>query len=360
MNFMIPKSPLQSATHSRGLSLIELLVAVTIAGLLIFGATQVYVDSRKTYEINETTARLQETARYALSVLEPDLRMANYWGLLKGSGLVIGQATPSESAASVASGTEANACGTNFAVNIQAVLQATNGSYPISSGSCSAYKNGGSGSGTTAADTITVRRAAVATSAAETNRLQVCSNRTTAFLFSNGASGGCPSAGSQINNLLVDMYYVSRDSTQQAGLPSLRRKVLVKGAGGPEFNDEEIIPDIEDMQVQFGIDPTGVTGTAARYVNADAAIPLTAQIVSVRIWLLVRAPQPEVGFIDDRIYEYGDRAVGGGKTADLIASGDLAKAFQPSISTDNSPTSIKHYRRLLVSRTIQIRNALGT
>jgi type IV pilus assembly protein PilW len=342
--------------RSRGVSLIELLVAVTIAGVLIFGATQVYVDSRKTYEINETSARLQETARYALSVIEPDLRMANYWGLLKGSGLVIGQATPSESRASVASGDEANACGTNFAVNVQGVLQATNGSYPVSSGSCTAY-----GAGATAADTITVRRAAATTAAAESNRLQICSNRTTAFLFSNGTAAGCPlPPGSQINNLIVDMYYVSRDSTQQAGLPSLRRKVLVKGTSGPEFQDEEIIPGVEDIQVQFGLDPTGVSGTATRYVNADATIPVTSQIVSVRIWLLVRAPQPEVGFVDDRIYEYGDRTEATGKTANLNAAADAMKAFQPSTSTDDSATSIKRYRRLLVSRTIQIRNALGT
>ena len=79
--------------RARGVSLIELLVAVTIGGLLIFGATKVYVDSRATYEVNETAARLQETARYALSVVEPDIRMSNYWGLVKGAGIVIGQAS---------------------------------------------------------------------------------------------------------------------------------------------------------------------------------------------------------------------------------------------------------------------------
>ena len=39
---------LQGRARARGVSLIELLVAVTIGGLLIFGATQVYVDSRAT------------------------------------------------------------------------------------------------------------------------------------------------------------------------------------------------------------------------------------------------------------------------------------------------------------------------
>ena len=49
--------------RSRGLSLIELLVALAIGAVLIFGATQVYVDSRAAYGVNETVGRLQESAR---------------------------------------------------------------------------------------------------------------------------------------------------------------------------------------------------------------------------------------------------------------------------------------------------------
>ena len=47
----------------RGLSLIELMVALTIGSLLIIGAVSVYVQSRTTYRINETVARMQENAR---------------------------------------------------------------------------------------------------------------------------------------------------------------------------------------------------------------------------------------------------------------------------------------------------------
>jgi len=45
----------------------------------------------------------------------------------------------------------------------------------------------------------------------------------------------------------------------------------------------------------------------------NAAAP--AQIVSVRIWLLVRSDSPESGFTDDRTYEYGDRLTNNGTTA---------------------------------------------
>ena len=48
-----------------------------------------------------------------------------------------------------------------------------------------------------------------------------------------------------------------------------------------------------------------------------------------------------------------------GTTGDLTNVAASTKAYRPSLSTDNSFTGVKHYRRLLVSKTIQIRNALG-
>ena len=67
-----------------GMSLIELLVSLGISSLIVLGATTVYMRSRTTHEQNEGIARLQETARYYMSIMEPDVRAADYWGLLKG------------------------------------------------------------------------------------------------------------------------------------------------------------------------------------------------------------------------------------------------------------------------------------
>lgn len=328
--------------RARGVSLIELLVAVTIGGLLIFGATKVYVDSRATYEVNETAARLQETARYALSVIEPDVRMSNYWGLVKGAGVVVGQAAQTATSTGVAQG-----CGNNFAHDLQRNLQASNNTYALG---CAAWLHPDTtGTGQVfSADTLTVRRAAATISTGTTERLRICSTRIFASLVTDSsACTGAPNG--QVNDLVVNSYYVDRDSTHRAGLPSLRRKALGSVSGVPEFlPDEEIIPGIEDMQIQFGVDPSGTAGTAQRYVD-PSAIPTGAQIVSVRIWLLVRAENPEVGFRDNRTYVYGDRAVAV-TTNNLNATTAAGRAYRPADG----------FRRLLVSRTIQIRNALGT
>ena len=330
---------LPGRADARGLSLIELLVAVTIGGLLIFGATKVYVDSRATYEVNETAARLQETARYALSVIEPDIRMSNYWGLVKGASIVINQAP--QTAASAGAPTS---CGNNFAHDLQSNLEASNNAYALG---CAAWLHDDrTGTGQVfSSDTVTVRRATATLSSGTTGRLRICSTRVFASLVTD--SSACTAApNGQVNDLVVNAYYVDRDSTHRLGLPALRRHSLV---AGPVFASDEIVPGIEDMQIQFGIDPAGTSGSAQRYVN-PSAVPLGAQVVSVRIWLLVRAENPEVGFRDNRTYEYADRLVATGTTADLNAANAAGRAYVPADG----------FRRLLVSRTIQIRNALGT
>jgi hypothetical protein len=162
----------------------------------------------------------------------------------------------------------------------------------------------------------------------------------------------------QLSNLIVDTYYIDQNSTQQAGLPALRRKTFSIG-GILQFVDQEIIAGVEDMQVQFGIDPTANTGIATRYVNPNA-VPATAQIVAVRIWLLVRADTAEQSFTDNRIYEYGDRLQATGVTGDLNSAAGAGMAYQPSLNPDATLQGPRHARRLLISRTIMVRNALGT
>jgi type IV pilus assembly protein PilW len=276
-------------------------------------------------------------------VVEPDVRMANYWGLLKGAALIADQA-----AQTVASVGPPTSCGNNYARDLMLNIDGRNNGYGRSAtltfpSTCSAQTGA-----VASADTLTVRRAASNTSAATANTLQICSNRVQARVFSDG--GSCaPAPAGQINNLVVHTYYINKDSVQEAGLPSLRRKALI---AGPAIRDDEIIPGVEDMQVQFGIDPTGTSGVANRYIDPDT-LSVADQVVSVRIWFLVRSEKAEIGFTDDHVYEYGDRVSadnGGCTVTDLNAAGAAGCAYAPADG----------FRRLLVSRTLQIRNALGT
>ena len=85
-------------THHRGagMTLIELMVALAIGSFLIIGAVQVFMQSRTTFRVTESVARLHENARFALDQLEPDIRMANYWGLTTRASRIDGRATPDD------------------------------------------------------------------------------------------------------------------------------------------------------------------------------------------------------------------------------------------------------------------------
>lgn len=64
----------------RGISLIELLVALAIAALLLLGLSQVFIGSKNTYRLQEGMSRVQENARFVTQYLEQNVRMAGYMG----------------------------------------------------------------------------------------------------------------------------------------------------------------------------------------------------------------------------------------------------------------------------------------
>ncbi len=69
-----------AARHSNaGMTLVELMVALAVGSFLVVGSVQVYNQSRQAFVINESIARVQETAQFAMNTIEADLRMASNW-----------------------------------------------------------------------------------------------------------------------------------------------------------------------------------------------------------------------------------------------------------------------------------------
>ena len=64
----------------RGLSLIELMIALLIGSILMIGVVQVFAASRTAYQLSEGMSRVQENGRFALDYLQRDIRMAGHFG----------------------------------------------------------------------------------------------------------------------------------------------------------------------------------------------------------------------------------------------------------------------------------------
>jgi len=66
--------------NQKGLSLIELMIAVVVGLFLTAGMVQLFTNSSHTYRVQENLSRLQENGRFAMEFLTRDIRMADYSG----------------------------------------------------------------------------------------------------------------------------------------------------------------------------------------------------------------------------------------------------------------------------------------
>lgn len=70
-----------SLRHStRGFSLVELMVAMTIGLILTIGVVQIFSASRSTYQLDEGLARAQENGRFAIEFMSREIRHAAHFG----------------------------------------------------------------------------------------------------------------------------------------------------------------------------------------------------------------------------------------------------------------------------------------
>ena len=86
--------------RERGVSLIELLVALVIGSILILGALSVFIDSRATYRVNQSVSRMQENGLFALDEMARSLQLAGYWGENNTANRVVGRTVRSGGAIS--------------------------------------------------------------------------------------------------------------------------------------------------------------------------------------------------------------------------------------------------------------------
>jgi type IV pilus assembly protein PilW len=332
---------------ARGLSLVELLVALALGLVLVVGVATVYLFTKTAFNRQAQLSTLQQGVRTAFEYLGNDARMVGHLGCF------------TNNSASLPSDLAVTNIKTNYEVGIEGFDYDDGGAgtYPMTSDNPAnetdpaKWRTNAQGTGaktvpladlggglTPGSDVLVIRtvvgqpirlRADTTTAGAsplaiETVTGGTCSggaakvsgfctgshgllaNCTSARAFSvNSIAGSAitpvdagkvypvfPAVSSEVFPLQTIVYYVKR-SINHPGTTSLYRSIF---NGDPAAGvEQELIEDIENLQVQYGEDTTlpDRDGTVDRYIRAHEVTATNWQnIVTVRMSLLLRSATP--------------------------------------------------------------------
>jgi type IV pilus assembly protein PilW len=73
----------KNQSRQRGLTLIELLVALALGVVLVGGISRVYLENKRNYVQDEELARLQENGRFILNILKRELKMVGFFASVR-------------------------------------------------------------------------------------------------------------------------------------------------------------------------------------------------------------------------------------------------------------------------------------
>ena len=307
----------------RGLTLIEIMIALVIGSVLVAGAGKIFISSKRNVETQLNLQQIQENARYALDLICRDLRRAGYFGGLNSITAIEGTSAPLEPTGKCPPG---NAWGRMLARPVFG-LNDTNADYACITDSD--YLQG---------DIIVTRYAnpLAKTAPLSDKQLYLRSNSSTGALFTGSESDSNQiTEPAMVQKIIAHAYYIRPSTTlcpDGSNPPALWRETL--GSNGRPVA-EELVTGVEQLQLRYGVadfnpdDDLNSDGTSYRYVDADNVtksewnasfdsasewrewVELTSNstvhsaVVLARVWLLVRAACAEPLLTNRRTYSMG-------------------------------------------------------
>lgn len=288
-----------SLTTQRGISLVEVMVAMTIGIFLSIGAVNVYLTNSRGYVENEEMARMQENGRFALRFLARELSMSGFL-----SGVEPENVTPF-----AVTGDCATNWATNPLVSVEIVNNTTGASAVTSAGTtlgCVSDLQAGS-------DIITVKRLAGTPSVEDGTSNSSVSGKFTYLRIDNGTGTNGFTTGSfgSINTNIDVWRYIARaifvrnySQAARDNIPSLCAATL-----NAAMENNCVAEGVEAFQIEFGVDTNGDNSANYFVTNPDTS---SNDVVAARIYVLMRSIGEVGGYSNDAVYQMGSTAVNGG------------------------------------------------
>lgn len=323
-------------TRQGGISLVEIMVALTLSLALTGGALTVYLGTRQSYRTSDAMARIQENARYAFQILGRDLRMAGYRGCV-GENVAVtntlndpdaflwnfdqpiyGYEASSASAWNLApdnaitnplGGRDIVVVRGTFGNGSRVLQHPGNEDDPNLPGSADIKVTRGSGVVEGDIVLVTDCLAAAVFQVTNQNDSTIFDNivhNTGGTLIPGNATKqlGKSYEGGELQHISTKIYYIRNNP---AGQPALYRR---EGAGAAQ----EMVEGVQDMQILYGVDETDDTAAdryeTAAWVDANGR---WGSVVAVKVALLLRSVEdgvvntPQTYFFDGATVTAADR-----------------------------------------------------
>lgn len=309
----------------RGFSLVELLVALAIGLVLVAGVATVAVNTGLSHRQLTQASEHLENGRYSVEVLREDLRHAGYFGeLYELPGLPASLPNPCDASTATA------------VAGLPLAVQGFNNptTPPLT---CIANSDFSAGS-----DILVVRRVSTnptALASINPGRLYLQARGRTfviGFCSTESACTGRNSSGASVTGTPANVFtlkqkdgatladiravdvhvYFIRPWTETPGdgIPTLARVILSDGGNSPAMTTEPLVSGIENIQIQYGLDNGASGGTVNdgspdEYVTNPTSIAGWANVVAVRVNLLVRQTAATGGYTDVATYDLGEGGI---------------------------------------------------
>ena len=334
-----PSAPVRQ----QGLSLVELMIALVVGLVFMAGVISMFLASRQSYTLGSAVARLQENGRFALDFMRPALRLAGYTGC-GGQSLwqdpsvnLLNNTSDFYDFAQAIQGYDYNNPTTNvggsYAIPSETPALDTSASdwspavpatlwsaisntvipgsdilmiHAVQPGSIAVSSFPGQGNSANVkvyngnalgAAGIVVGSIAYVTNCGESAVFQATNVNQSSSTVEHAVAGGTVTPGNvsagkvgnfslpaQLYTIQTYVYYIGRGVDQGPAL----YQITMSNTGAPG-TPQELVPDIENMQLLYGVDTDG-DGIANQYVSASGVANwAAADIVSVRVGLLIRS-----------------------------------------------------------------------
>lgn len=346
-NRMHTIAPAAKRATQRGMSLVELMVAITIGALIVAAMAILFASNSRSRSETERASRQMENGRYALEVLRNDLFHAGYYGEIDPTVLVLPAAKPGPCATDIASINSAMpvyvqgyddvaattlTCLNDVKAGTDVVVVRRVSGCVIGSPGCT-----GVAAGAFVFQNSSCSNATELGSADVANHYRLDTDATVFTLRLRDCTTVAPR-----RRYVLRIYYVANNDRAGDGVPTL--KVAELGAGA--LAATSLVQGVENLQLEYGLDTDGngdadvYTANPDLYLGCGPATTPTCvghwtSVVSAKVFVLTRSIDTTPGYVDAKTYVLGRKANGDANEFSGLEPAYKRRVFQEVVRLQN-------------------------